>query len=111
MRGSRKFCQGVGGGYDSEFFFSLVDEGKWDQNTTNIGPSSARKRNATEMAFRWRADDGLTLNAALVALGFLWDPDQYLLRNPLFLLFFRRATPFPPRLDPCMYHLCIKSLL
>ena len=24
----------------------------------NVGPSSARKRNAIEMAFRWRANDG-----------------------------------------------------
>ena len=25
----------------------------------NVGPSSARQRNAIQMAFRWRADDGL----------------------------------------------------
>ena len=30
-----------------------------------------------EMAFRWRADDGPTLNANLVALRFLGDLDQY----------------------------------
>ena len=29
------------------------------------------------MAFRWRADDGPTLNAGLVALWFLGNPDQY----------------------------------
>ena len=29
------------------------------------------------MAFRWRADDGLTLNAGLVALCFSGDLDQY----------------------------------
>ena len=29
------------------------------------------------MAFRWRADDGLTLNAGLVALWFSGDLDQY----------------------------------
>ena len=34
---------------------------------TKSGPSSARTRNATEMAFRWRADDGPTLNVSLVA--------------------------------------------
>ena len=28
-------------------------------------------------AFRWRADNGLPLNAGLVALRFLGDPDQY----------------------------------
>ena len=38
-----------------------------DPNTTISGPSSARQRNAILMAFRWRADDGLTLNAGSVA--------------------------------------------
>ena len=28
----------------------------------------ARQQNAIEIAFRWRADDGLTLNPGLVAL-------------------------------------------
>ena len=32
------------------------------------GLSSVRLRNTSEMAFRWRADDGPTLNAGLVAL-------------------------------------------
>ena len=27
----------------------------------NVGPSSARQRNAIQMAFRWQADDGLLL--------------------------------------------------
>ena len=30
-----------------------------DPNSALTGPSSARHRNAIEMAFRWRADDGL----------------------------------------------------
>ena len=42
-------------------------EGREDPNTTKSGPSSARQRNAIEMAFRWRADNGQTLNAGLVA--------------------------------------------
>ena len=46
----------------------LVDEGREDPNTTISGPSSAHQRNAIKMAFRWRADDGPTLNAGLVAL-------------------------------------------
>ena len=46
----------------------LVIGGIYDQITALNGPSSARQRNATEMAFRWWADDGLTLNAALVVL-------------------------------------------
>ena len=48
-------------------FFLLVDEGIEDPNTVINGPSSARQPNAIEMAFCWRADDGLTLNAGLVA--------------------------------------------
>ena len=55
MRGSRKFCQ-RGSTFDTVF---LADEGKEDPNTTINGTSSARQRNAIEMAFRWRADDGL----------------------------------------------------
>ena len=45
----------------------LVDEGG-DKNTTKSGPSSARQRNAINMAFRWRADGGPILNTGLVAL-------------------------------------------
>ena len=36
-----------------------------DPITTIIGPSLARQRNAILMAFRWRADDGPTLNAGV----------------------------------------------
>ena len=38
-----------------------------DQNVTISGPSSARQRNAIEMAVRWRADIGPPLNAGLVS--------------------------------------------
>ena len=41
------------------------------------------------MAFRWRADDGPTLNADLVALWFFRGFGPVLLRNPIFLWFFR----------------------
>ena len=64
MRGSRKFCQ-RGSKFDNIF---LIDKGIEDTNTAINGPSSARQRNAIKMAFRWRADDGPTLNAGLVAL-------------------------------------------
>ena len=65
MRGFRKFYQ-RGSKFD---FFCLVDGGiEEGPNTAINGSSSARKRNAIEMAFRWRADDGPTLNAGLVAL-------------------------------------------
>ena len=68
MSGSRKFCQ-RGSKFDNVFFFFfLVVEGLEDSNITKNVPSSARQRNAIEMAFRWRADDGPTLNASLVAL-------------------------------------------
>ena len=58
-------------------FCFLVDEGKEDPKTTISGSSFARQQNAIEMMSRWRADDGPTLNAGLVALWFLGDPDQY----------------------------------
>ena len=48
--------------------FFLVDGCIQDPDTTLIGPSSAPQQNAIKMAFRWRADDGPTLNAGLVAL-------------------------------------------
>ena len=78
MRGSRKFCQ-RGSNFDNVFLFFLhvIDEGREDPITTISGLSSARQRNAIKMAFHWRADDGPTLNAGLVALYFLGDPDQY----------------------------------
>ena len=57
----------VRGGPTSTLTF-LVDEGREDQNTTIGGPSSTRQRNAISMAFRWRADNGPTLNAGFVAL-------------------------------------------
>ena len=63
MRGSRKFCQRV-----SNVF--LVDEARKVPNNTISWPPSARQQNAIEMAFRWRADDGPTLNAGLVVRDF-----------------------------------------
>ena len=63
--------------------FFLVDEGREDQNTTLGGPSSARQRNA----FRWRADNGPTLNAGLVACDFSGDLDQYCLETLFFVIF------------------------
>ena len=88
MRGSRKLCQGR-----SNFDLFLVDEGREDQNTTIGGPTSARQRNA----FRWRADNGPTLNARLVACDFSGDLDQSLLRNHIFVDFKGGVrTPCPP---------------
>ena len=55
-------------GSNFDYVFILVGWGIEDQNTAINGPSSARQRNAIEMAFRWRSDAGPTLNAGLVAL-------------------------------------------
>ena len=54
----------VGGGSNSDIGFGLADAGKEDPNTTKSRPSSDRQRNVINMAFRWRAVDGLTLNLA-----------------------------------------------
>ena len=56
MRGSRKFCQRV-----PNFFFSLMRGGR-----IQIPLLAGLHRRAS--AFRWRADDGPTLSAGLVAL-------------------------------------------
>ena len=40
----------------------------YERNTTLSGPSLANQKNAIIMAFHWHVDDGLTLNAGLVAL-------------------------------------------
>ena len=68
MRGSRKFCQ-RGSKFDVVFCcVFLVYERIEDPNTAINGPTLARQRNAIKMAFRWRADDGPTLNAGFVVL-------------------------------------------
>ena len=68
LRGSIKFCQRVSD-FDVFFcFFFLVDEGRDNPNATISGPTSARQRNAFEMAFRCRTNDGPTFNAGLVTL-------------------------------------------
>ena len=72
MSGSRNFYQ-RGSNFDNVFFsvvvvVFLVDKGRKNPDTTISRPSTARQRNAIEMAFRWRADDGQTLNAGLVSL-------------------------------------------
>ena len=40
------------------------------ERTTKSEPSSVHQQNAIQMAFRWHADDGPTLNAGLVAFYF-----------------------------------------
>ena len=59
----------VRGGPNLITIFFLVDGGIEGQKNTLIAPSLACQKNAFEMAFRWRADDGPKLNApGLVAL-------------------------------------------
>ena len=79
MRGSRKYFQRWSN-FDNAF---LVDERREDPNATICGPTSARQRN------RWRADDGPTLNAGLVALCFLRGSRPVLLWNSICLWIFR----------------------
>ena len=58
------------------------------------------------MAFRWRADDGSTLNDGSVALRIFRGSGPELLRNPIFLCFFRGGGPGPPvpPLDPHLFY-------
>ena len=51
------------------------------------------------MAFCWCANDGLTLNAGLVALWFFRGSGPVLLRNPIFLWFFRGGSGPPVHLS------------
>ena len=62
----------------------LVDEGTEDPYTAINGSSSACQQNAIEMASRWRANNGPTLNAVLVALLFFRRSRPVLQRNPIF---------------------------
>ena len=82
MRGSRIFCQREFN-FDN-FFFKLMRD---DPNTTKSGPSSARQRNAILMTFRWRPDDGITLNSGLAALRYFRGSRPVLLRKPIFVIF------------------------
>ena len=53
-----------------------------DPNNTISGSSTARHRNAR--AFRWRADDGPTLNSEFGSFVILRGSGPVLLRNPIF---------------------------
>ena len=81
--------------YPLSFVFSWW--GDRGSNTAINGPSLACQWNAIEMAFCWRADDGPTLNAGLVATG---DPDKYCIETLYFFLIFQRGgggwPPIPP---------------
>ena len=70
-----------------------------DRNATKNGPPSAHQRNAFKMAFCWRVN-GPPLNAGLVALCFLGDPDQYYKETLYFCDFSRGGGGAVPPLDP-----------
>ena len=89
-------------------FFILVNEGIEDPYTAKSGPSSAHRRNAIYMAFRWRADDCPTLNAGLIALWFSGDLDRYCYETLCFCDFSRGSGPPVPPLDPPMILLYVR---
>ena len=101
MRRSRKFCQESN---CDNVFFSWWGVGEFK---IPLWADHHRPASETLMAFRWRADDGLTLNAGLVALWFFRGSGPILQRVPIFLYFFRGGGPDslpPPPLDPHMIH-------
>ena len=56
------------------------------------------------MAFRWRADNGPTLNAVLVAFLCFMVSGPALLRNPIFVILQGASgPPDPPPRDPRMH--------
>ena len=59
--------RGIRGGGPTMTTRFLLRGGREERNATKNGPSSARQRNAIEMAFRWRVDNGPPLSAGLVA--------------------------------------------
>ena len=84
---SRKFFQRVSK-FDNVFFLFLfvflVDKGIEDASTAINGPSFCPpvKR---YMAFCWQADDGLTLNACLVAFVFFLGIQLSIAKKPYIL--------------------------
>ena len=98
--------------------YLFVDERLEDPNTANNGPSSARQRNAIEMVFRWRADDGLYC----VSLAGRWWLGSFVIfqeirtiiaKKPyIFVIFLGGPYPLPPPpLDPPMPKLRLLATL
>ena len=111
MRGSRKFCQ-RGSNFDNVFLYLfLVDEVLEDQNTTlSGGGSKYHSRRAIigppAKHLRWRAADGPTLNAGLVASRFFQGIWTRIAEKPYIFAIFQGGldplSPPPPPLDPHM---------
>ena len=88
MRESRSFFQR---GLNFDKFFLLVDEGREDQLVTIATPAKRHK-----MAFRWRADDGPTLNAGSLAAIFQVIRSCIAKKPYIFIIFQGVLDPLPP---------------
>ena len=86
MRGSRKFCQ-RGSKFDNIFFLSWW--GDRDPNVTINGPSSACQQNGVSLAGRWWPNIGCWLGSFVIFRR----SGPVLLRNTIFLWFFRGSQP------------------
>ena len=83
-----------------DYVFFLLDEGIDDPNATMNGPSSALQRNAIKMVYRWRADDGPTLNAGSVAFVIFQEIRTSNAKKPYNFLIFRGRGSGPPAPPP-----------
>ena len=75
-----------------------------------MGPPSSVRQGTP--AFRWRADDGPTLNTGLVALWFFRGSRPVLLENPIFLWFFKGGGGhdlLPPPPPPLWIRTCLST--
>ena len=61
----------------------------------HVPPKANNHRPASETPFRWRADNGPTLNAGLVVLRFFRGSGPVLLENTIFYDFSGGAVPDP----------------
>ena len=102
MRGYRKFASGSPT-LTTYFFIHFFMRGEWIQNALKEGYH--RPASETSFTFRWRADDGPTLNACLVALIFqgIWTS---IARKPyIFVIFQGGQDPLPP--SPLWIRACL----
>ena len=114
MRGSRRKVWSEGVQLWQRFFFVYFFSwwGIEDPNIPINGPPLVRQQNAIEMAFRWRADAGPTLNAGLVALWFFQGILTSIAKNPYILWFFKGGPdPLSPSLDPRLQNFNILACL
>ena len=101
------FVRGVGGG--DKIIIFLVDRGIEDPNSrykwATIGPASE------EIAFRWRANDGPTLKAGLVALCDFQGIWTSIANKPyIFVIFQGGSGPLSPLwIRPCVLQIHMGS--